>query len=144
MPDAPFTPGFLIVKLADIGLITIYYFTIGLAFAKVFDNVYGKFDPEEYEKMSFMKLFGEIVLHIFILGVVAYIIRNLVNFIPFPLDGLAGFQHSRLKELNGGVVLATVLIFFQEHLKDKIVFFAEKYFKIVAEPDYGRYNKHKL
>jgi len=53
-------------------------------------------------------------------------LRNLVNLIPFPLNGVAGFDHSRLKELEGGEVLAVVLILFQRNLVDKVTYFVNK------------------
>jgi len=46
------------------------------------------------------------------------------------LDGVAGFQHKRLKELSGGTVLAMILLFFQQNLRDKITYFAESVFRI--------------
>jgi hypothetical protein len=130
--NVPFTPTFLAAKLVDIGLVTVYFFTLGLLFAKLFDALYGKFDQEKYEKYSNAFLFGEIVLHLFLIGIVAYILRNLVQLIPFPLEGLGGFRHERLKELEGGHVLSIVMIFFQKNLLDKLKFFAKRTFGITV------------
>ena len=124
--DPPFTPLFLSVKLIDIGLVTVYYFVIGIAFAKVFDSIYGKFDKANYKNVSNFRLLAEILFHLFALGVVAYILRNIVQMIPFPLEGLGGFQHERLKELEGGHVIAIVLVLFQNNLMDKIKFFVKR------------------
>lgn len=112
--------------MLDIGLVTAYFFTIGVVFAKIFDKVYGKFDPEKYKKDSPLMIFFEIVFHLFMIGVVAYLLRNIVEAIPFPFEGAFGFEHDRLKELEGGVVLHTVLILFQRNLHDKIVYFADR------------------
>ena len=124
--NVPFTPLFLAVKLADIGLVTVYYFVFGITVAKLFDIVYGQFRPENYEKVGTFKLFLEIVLHLFLIGIVAYALRNIVSAIPFPLEGVAGFRHERLKELEGGHVLAIVLVLFQKNLIDKIKYFANR------------------
>lgn len=126
--DPPFTPLFLSVKLIDIGLVTVYYFVIGVVFAKVFDSFYGKFDKDNYENVSNFRLLTEILFHLFGLGIVAYILRNIVQMIPFPLEGLGGFRHERLKELEGGHIMAIVLILFQNNLMDKIKFFAKRVF----------------
>lgn len=128
--DPPFTPLFLAVKLADIGLVTTYYFVIGIVFAKIFDAFYGKFKEEHYEEVSNIRLLAEIIGHLFLLGIVAYILRNIIEFIPFPLEGVAGFRHERLKEIEGGHVLAIVLILFQKNLFEKIKFFADRAFGI--------------
>jgi hypothetical protein len=128
--SAPFTPAFLAVKILDIGYVTILFFLVGILFAKGFDVLYGKFDKHKYEKKSNWKIFTEIVLHIFAIGVVAYILRNIVQLIPFPLDGVAGFKHSLLKELEGGHILTVVLVLFQKNLEEKVKYFGESVFNI--------------
>lgn len=127
----PFTPAFLGVKLLDIGYVTFLYFMFGLAFAKGFDLLYGKFNKDRYKTFSKWKLFLEILLHVFAIGVVAYILRNVVELIPFPLDGVAGFRHSLLKELEGGHILTIVLILFQKNLEEKVKYFGESTLGIV-------------
>ena len=122
----PYTPLFATIKIIDIGLTTTYYFLLGLLLAKWFDHLYDKFDPEAYKKVSTLRIFLEIVVHLFILGIVAYAMRNIIELIPYPLDGVAGFEHKRLKELGGGVTLGTVLLLFQKNLRDKISFFTKR------------------
>jgi hypothetical protein len=39
------------------------------------------------------------------------------------LEGLGGFRHAQLKEIDGGVILSFILIFFQSNLNDKITYF---------------------
>ena len=124
--DAAFTPAFLAVKLLDIGLVTIYFFVLGLAAAKGFDAVMGEFKEENFDDVPIWKLFLQIVAQLFALGIIAYILRNIVKLIPFPLDGVAGFQHERLKELDGGEVMALVLILFQRNLIDKVLYFVKR------------------
>lgn len=128
--EVPFTATFLAVKLLDIGLVTTYYFVIGVLFAKLFDKFYGTFDSADYKHVGNARLLGEILLHLFILGIVAYALRNIVELIPFPLEGVAGFRHERLKELEGGHILAIVLILFQKNLMSKVKFFVERTFGI--------------
>ncbi len=135
--DPPFTPLFLAVKLLDIGLVTTYFFVFGIVIAKLFDLFYGKFNKEDYDKKSQILVFLEIVLHLFLIGVVAYALRNLVGFIPFPLEGVAGFRHERLKELEGGHVLALVMVLFQKNLLKKISYFADRVFGIKDTPIEG-------
>lgn len=121
----PYTPAFLSIKLLDIGYVTFLFFAFGLVFAKGFDLLYGKFDKSKYKNEPPWKLFLNIVLHVFAIGVVAYILRNIVELIPFPLDGVAGFRHSLLKELEGGHILTVVLILFQKNLEEKVRYFGE-------------------
>ena len=126
----PFTPAFLGVKLLDIGYVTFLFFMFGLVFAKGFDLLYGKFNKDKYKNTPKWKLFLEIILHVFAIGVVAYILRNVVELIPFPLEGVAGFKHSMLKELEGGHILTVVLILFQKNLEEKVKYFGESVLEI--------------
>lgn len=131
--EVPFTAAFLGVKLLDIGLTTTYFFVIGLVAAKVFDAIYGKFKSDDYKKINKGLLFLDIVFHMFLVGITAYALRNVISLIPFPLEGVAGFEHKRLKELSGGTALSLILLFFQENLRDKITYFADSVFGI--KPD---------
>jgi hypothetical protein len=124
--EAAYTPAFVAVKLLDIGLVTIYFFVLGLAAAKGFDAVMGEFKEENFDDVPIWKLFLQIVLQLFALGIIAYVLRNIVKHIPFPLDGVAGFHHERLKELDGGEVMALVLILFQRNLIDKVLYFVKR------------------
>lgn len=124
--EAAFTPAFLAVKLLDIGLVTIYFFILGLAAAKAFDAIMGEFKEENFDDVPLWQLFLQIVTQLFALGIIAYILRNVVKLIPFPLNGVAGFQHQRLKELDGGEVMALVLILFQRNLIDKVLYFVRR------------------
>ena len=128
--SVPFTPAFLGVKLLDIGYVTFLFFMFGLVFAKGFDILYGKFNKDKYKNEPKWKLFLEILLHVFAIGIVAYILRNVVELIPFPLDGVAGFRHSMLKELEGGHVMTIVLILFQKNLEEKVKYFGESVLEI--------------
>jgi hypothetical protein len=131
MPSGPF----LIAKIADIGMVTIYYFMFGLAGAMLLDHILGRFDPEDYKDKTDMALFLEIVAHVFAMGVLAYIIRNIIHMIPFPFEGFGGFAHKRLKEIDGGVVLPFVLLLFQRNLNEKVVYLKERW---VPTPRRGR------
>jgi len=132
--EAAYTPLFVAVKLLDIGLVTVYFFVLGLAAAKGFDYVMGDFDEEEYKNTPTWQLFLQIILQLFALGVIAYVLRNVVKLIPYPLNGVAGFDHLRLKELDGGEVMALVLILFQRNLIDKVLFFVNRVLGIHVTP----------
>jgi hypothetical protein len=128
--SVPFTLTFLGVKLFDIGYVTFLFFIFGLIFAKGFDLLYGKFNKDKYKNEPKWKLLVEIIVHVFAIGVVAYILRNIVELIPFPFEGVAGFRHSMLKELEGGHVMTIVLILFQKNLEEKVKYFGESVLEI--------------
>ena len=59
-------------------------------------------------------------LYIGLVAISAYIVRNLVEKIPFPLDGYGGFIHSKVKELGGGPIYGFLLFFYARNLRKKI------------------------
>lgn len=108
------------LKILDIGYITVIYFFLGIGLAKLFDKLYGKFDPKQEEKKSFLRQTLELIGMMWLSGVVIYIIRNLVEFIPSPFNGIAGFDHLRVKELKNATVFAFIFLFFQSYFKEKL------------------------
>lgn len=126
--EPPFTATFLAVKLLDIGLVTVYFFVFGLIIAKLFDGFIGGFDEKDYKDISVWWIAIEIIFQLIVIGIVCYGLRNIVSNIPFPLDGVGGFDHSRLKELEGGEVLIVVLIMFQKNFYEKVSYFINKVF----------------
>ena len=111
------------VKVLDIGFVTIMYFTAGMFFAKAFDNFYGPFDEKREKAKAFLQRLIEVIGMMWLSGVVIYVVRNFVELIPSPFDGLFGFEHLRLKELTNAGVFSFIFLFFQGHMKSKIGFF---------------------
>ena len=52
----------------------------------------------------------------------AYIIRNIVAIIPFPLDGYFGFKHNQVSEINGGVIISFAVIVLQPMFSRKVTY----------------------
>lgn len=120
------------IKMIDLGFISVIYFIIGIIGAKLFDKgynkIFGKFNEETEKKKSQIRLFVEICIHFSLIGIFIYIARNLAELVPFPLNGIAGFEHRRMKELSGGTnfVLGFTFLFFQTNLRNKINIFYNK------------------
>ena len=122
-----YTPTYLFAKITDIGLVSAYYLLFGLSIAFTIDIIMGPFKKEEYEKKSTGIILGEILLHFFVIGVIVYILRNIIERIPSPVEGVGGFEHRRLKEIGGGVIGTTILIGFQKHLQDKLNYVKDRF-----------------
>lgn len=98
---------------------TAIYFVLGMIVSAIFDNLYGPFNEKIEEGKSTFRLWGEIILHLSLVGVAVYILRNLVKVIPFPLNALFGYSHNEVKELSGDIVL-TFSILNQNVLRRKV------------------------
>lgn len=105
--------------MADIGLITVLYASIGLFLAKVFDRFDVPIDKNAEANKSTLQVFLEYALIIFFIGILTYIVRKFVQNIPSPFDGNYGLEHKQIKELGNVAVFVFTFLSFQDHLKEK-------------------------
>ena len=108
------------IKMIDIAYLTILYLLLSITFSVILDKMIGEFDPKEADKKTTFRLFMEIFGTVAIIGILAYFIRNMVERFPFPLNGIGGFQHSKVKELAGGTVFGFAIFLYQNNLRAKI------------------------
>ena len=109
------------IKIFDVGILTVLYFFLGYVISWLINKIYYTFEPNKnYNKYL---LFLEVCGQIFVIGIVIYLIRNIVQKIPFPLEGIYGYRHSLVKELNsGGIALAFGVFYAQENIKEKMAY----------------------
>ncbi len=119
------------LKLLDITIITIGFSIICIGFSKWFDYKIGKFNKENADKKSLVRIFMEIIANISIIAIFGYVARNIIGLIPFPFDGLYGYQHSKVKELGGGSVFGFTLFLYQTNLRNKIDYFINRAFPYI-------------
>jgi hypothetical protein len=111
------------IKIVDIGYITILYVTLSLVCAMALDKVMGEFDEKIEAKKPLWRLTLEFILTIWLYGVLIYVVRNLIELVPFPLDGYQGFSHKKVKELNSAMVFTFTFVLFSKYLKAKLDFY---------------------
>ena len=111
---------FRLIKLADIGYIVIIYFVIGILLTKLSNQFIVFDDPKNNKKKSTLRLSFDIIGIIWMIIVIYYILRNIVELIPSPFHGLYGYDHYRLKELNGVAVLGVTYIYFRDMISNKL------------------------
>lgn len=111
------------IKLFDIGYIAVIYFIAAMFFAKLFDEMYGTFDEKKEKEKSVLRRTLELMGMMWLSGIVIYVVKNLVELIPFPLDGLFGFNHLLVNDLKSGSVFSFIFLFFQSYFKAKIQFY---------------------
>jgi hypothetical protein len=123
---------FLFTKILDIGLVTVYYFLAASLTSLLLDSALGPFkvphlkSDKTADLYEIGKLCFEVILQFFFIGVLIYAMRNVVEHIPFPLEGVGGFQHSRLKEIDEAFVFIVVFMFYQKHLENKLYFLRDQ------------------
>jgi hypothetical protein len=108
------------LKMADLGYIGAGHFMAGFFLSRTMDNLLGTFDKEAEKKKSTLRVTLEVILLLWVNAVVLYVAKNLMELVPSPLDGIAGFQHARVKEVRSAPLLAFALLYYQTDLQDKL------------------------
>jgi len=108
------------IKIIDIAYISAIYATIVISISVLLDKFIGPIDEHVELEKSIWRVILESWLYIGLVAISAYIVRNLVEKIPFPLDGYGGFIHSKVKELGGGPIYGFLLFFYARNLRKKI------------------------
>ena len=110
------------LKLIDIALVAMYYFTFSLIFITMLNKFFEViFRKEKYpiEKTSTLTLFIQTLIEIGILAIVSFYLRHFVRSIPFIFDGKYGYHHTQTKEINGGVIITFALMTVFKDLRER-------------------------
>jgi hypothetical protein len=111
---------FRLVKIMDIGYITVIYFLIGIICAFILNNILHIDDIEEHKTKTVPMQLLEIIGILWLNGIIIYIVRNLVELIPSPFNGMYGLIHVKVKELQNATVFVFALLYFQYPLRQRI------------------------
>ncbi len=115
------------IKILAILYVGILFSVPGILLSMGLDRfVFGEVSPEADMQKSMFRLIVELSLLAGILAVVAYVGRNLLQLIPFPLDGMFGFEYGRVKEYKNATILATYIVLFSQTIQSKIMSIKEK------------------
>jgi hypothetical protein len=114
--------GFRAVKSTYIGYVGALYLLLALPLSIVINTfVFGTFDRDRETRKPLPRILVELCLHVWLLGVLIYIARNVVELVPFPIiDGAFGFERKRVKELATAPVFVYVLLKHQRYMSDKM------------------------
>jgi len=114
------------IKIIDIAYIAAIYLTLGAVLSLTIDRQLGKFYQQEADEKSTAQLYGEVLLHFASIGILMYIVRNVVEWIPFPLNGVYGYDHLRLNELKNAGLFGVIFFLFQNNLREKLVYLSKR------------------
>jgi hypothetical protein len=130
--------GFYAVKSVSIFLVSIYYFIFCGMMSIGINNLVPHQTESQLQQMSTLRLAVSICVIVGSLAVGYYLVRNLLSSGPLFFDqwffeGWYGYKHEKLREAaTGGIVVATVIFFFQDRLKNRLAEFSKR-FTITAE-----------
>lgn len=117
-------PNVTFIKILAIAFVTVIYSFGGLLLTAGADryliNDFYERTDEELEKKSTSRHLGETTAILALFGVLAYIGRNVLQQIPFPLEGVYGFKYMNVKEVASGSLILWILINYSPVLTNKI------------------------
>jgi hypothetical protein len=109
-----------IAKIIDIGYVSMMYIMLAILMSYLFDRILGKFNKEEEDKKSSVRVIAELLGIFWVYGIIIYIIKNIVQIIPFPLDNMGGYSHDSLKNIQTAGIFTAIFFYFQKNLKNRL------------------------
>lgn len=106
--------GFYTVKVIAIFLLSVLYFVVGSVLSIVLNEM---IPDENLHELSTPYLMVLLSLIFGSIGVVFYVLRNMVKRMPFFLDGYYGFQYAMLREATGGLIIGYTMYAYLDKLK---------------------------
>ena len=102
--------------------------TLGVAWVGVICFVFAFFASMKLDELTPQldttkpkwRTFLEVCVQFGIIGAIIYWSRLIIKNVPFPLDGLYGYDHSALGELRSLPLMVFIFMFFQKKTQDKM------------------------
>jgi hypothetical protein len=111
-----------LIKCCALAYIAVIDILIGIFISHTLDKyIFSKSFSKNDKDKSIPRLIMEICLIVSTFTIIAYIVRNIIQLIPFPLDNKFGFDYSRVNEVKSGALLSATLILYCSTLYSKVV-----------------------
>ena len=118
---------FRLVKSLDIMYVVAIQFIVAILLNVIIDGVLERIGHLEEDNTTIVYTYSNFVKHLLIailvisiFAVVSYFARLTIKHIPSPFNGIGGFQHIRLKELQEVGSLTAFLFLTSNYLDSKI------------------------
>jgi hypothetical protein len=100
----------------------IFSYTIATYIDNFFDYIYGN----NYDSKSINILYLEVLSQIIGLAIMSYFIRNIIHLIPFPFEGVYGFQYLKVKEVTTPSTVTLFIFIFQYKYQEKLSYIKDR------------------
>lgn len=114
------------IKLLDIGYAAAVYFVAAILCVKLLNWRVLPGDLKKDKNKSTARLCLEIVLKVWVIGVLAYVVRNIFGLIPWPFQGVYGYDHLKVKEVTNSAVFVAFMVVFDASLQNKVKVLKER------------------
>lgn len=111
-----------ILIIVAIVYVSIIYILFGLAITYqldkyVFYYVGNEFTIEYVEQTPLYILVSNMTITFCVISIIVYLVRNVVQIIPFPLNKYASFDYHEIREVYTGSLLIIIMIAFSQTLE---------------------------
>lgn len=111
-----------ILIIVAIVYVSIIYILFGLAITYqldkyVFYYVGNEFTIEYVEQTPLYTLVSNMTITFCVISIIVYLVRNIVQIIPFPLNKYASFDYHEIREVYTGSLLIIIMIAFSQTLE---------------------------
>ena len=93
-------------------------FALAFVVSLFLDKITPPLDPAK----SRLRIFLEVCAQFGLIGAIVFLMRHVIKKIPFPADGLYGYEHSTNGELRSLPLFVFIFMFFQKKTQDKMRF----------------------
>ena len=116
-------------KMLDFGYSNVIYFVMATIIMAVINRLFfGTNISEHHErKKKTSQLIVEVILNAWLSGVSLYFARHVFEFVHFPLQGLYGYDHSKVHEVMGGAPFSVFLNSFDTRFRLQILILSERF-----------------
>ena len=130
---------FRLVKSLDIMYVVAIQFIVAILLNVIIDGVLERISHLEEDNTKIVYTYSNFVKHLLIailiisiFAIISYFARLTIKHIPSPFNGISGFQHIRLKELQEVGSLTAFLFLTSNYLDSKIKTLREMYKKLIV------------
>lgn len=123
--------------MVDIIYISALAVIFGFILAYISDQIFGSFNKEKYDneikdkKDIRIELAVKMIIVVSYTSIILYLLRNFIELIPSPFNGICGLQHVRVKEIE--TVTGIVFVLFFSYQFDFLEYVRERYVKKIYQ-----------
>ena len=108
------------IKIFAIAYFLTLSFIVCFSLGKYIDNFFEYLYGTNYESKNINILYIEALSQIIFLAIVSYMLRNIIQMIPFPFEGIYGFQYMKVREVTVPSTITLFLFIFQYKYQNKL------------------------
>ena len=122
---------FRLIKMVDIIYISALAVIFGFLLAYISDGIFGSFNKEKYDneikdkKDIRIELAIKMVIVVSYTSIILYLLRNFIELIPSPFNGICGLKHVQVKEIE--TITGIIFVFFFSYQIDFLEYIRERY-----------------